>query len=71
MQSPSDGHGTLLSDIKSERLHWLWEKRIPRGKLTTLDGDPGLGKSLLTLDLAALWWPGGWSTTIHPATTEQ
>jgi AAA domain/Winged helix-turn-helix DNA-binding len=45
--------GTLLSDIKSERLYWLWEKRIPRGKLTTLDGDPGLGKSLLTLDLAA------------------
>jgi hypothetical protein len=46
-------HGTLLSDIKSKQLHWLWEKRIPRGKLTTLDGDPGLGKSLLTLDLAA------------------
>jgi AAA domain len=45
--------GTLLSDIKSEQLHWLWEKRIPRGRLTILDGDPGLGKSLLTLDLAA------------------
>src|SRR5712691_6250135 len=45
--------GILLSDIKSEQLHWLWEKRIPRGKLTILDGDPGLGKSLLTLDLAA------------------
>ena len=46
-------HGTLLSDIASEQIHWLWEKRIPRGKLITLDGDPGLGKSLLTLDLAA------------------
>jgi hypothetical protein len=45
--------GTLLSNIASEQLHWLWEKRIPRGKLITLDGDPGLGKSLLTLDLAA------------------
>jgi len=44
---------TLLSDIKSEQLHWLWEKRIPRGNLTILDGDPGLGKSLITLDLAA------------------
>ena len=44
---------TTLSDIKSEKLDWLWEKRIPRGKLTILDGDPGLGKSLLTLDLAA------------------
>ena len=49
----SEEFGTLLSDIKSEKLHWLWEKRIPRGKLTILDGDPGLGKSLLTLDLAA------------------
>ena len=45
--------GTLLSDIESKPLQWLWEKYIPRGKLTTLDGDPGLGKSLLTLDLAA------------------
>ncbi len=49
----SEEHGTWLSNIKSVQLHWLWEKRIPRGKLTTLDGDPGLGKSLLTLDLAA------------------
>ncbi len=53
MESPSEEHGILFSRIKSEQLHWLWEKRIPRGKLTTLDGDPGLGKSLLTLDLAA------------------
>ncbi len=45
--------GILLSDVKSESLQWLWEKRIPRGKVTVLDGDPGLGKSLLTLDLAA------------------
>jgi hypothetical protein len=49
----SEEHGVLLSNIKSKQLDWLWEKRIPRGKLTTLDGDPGLGKSLLTLDLAA------------------
>jgi hypothetical protein len=45
--------GTLLSDINSAQLHWLWEKRIPRGQLTILDGDPGLGKSLITIDLAA------------------
>jgi hypothetical protein len=32
---------------------WLWRDRIPLGELTTLDGDPGLGKSLITLDLAA------------------
>ena len=28
----SEDFSTLLSDIKSEQLHWLWEKRIPRGK---------------------------------------
>jgi hypothetical protein len=45
--------GTLLSTVKAERVSWLWPGRIPLGKLTILDGDPGLGKSVLTLDLAA------------------
>jgi archaellum biogenesis ATPase FlaH len=35
------------------KVDWLWPKRIPRGTLTLLAGDPGLGKSLLTIDLAA------------------
>jgi AAA domain len=34
-------------------MSWLWPGYIPRGTLTLLDGDPGLGKSMLTLDLAA------------------
>lgn len=42
-----------LADVKAEPLRWLWRDRIPLGKLTVLDGDPGLGKSLLTTDLAA------------------
>ncbi len=53
MEVKPEIQGTLLSDIKSEPLHWLWKKRIPLGQLTILDGDPGLGKSLLTIDLAA------------------
>ena len=44
---------TLLSDVAPEPVRWLWPGRIPLGKLTILDGDPGLGKSTLTLDLAA------------------
>jgi hypothetical protein len=32
---------------------WIWPGRLPAGKLATLDGDPGLGKSTLVLDLAA------------------
>src|SRR6266702_2294997 len=49
---------TPLSDFKSLPLHWLWPGHILRGKLTILEGDPGLGKSLFTLDLASrVTWP--------------
>lgn len=42
-----------LNQITREQLEWLWPGRIPLGKLTLLAGDPGLGKSFVTLDLAA------------------
>ncbi len=42
-----------LADIVSQPVRWLWRDYIPLGKLTILDGDPGLGKSLFSLDLAA------------------
>jgi hypothetical protein len=45
--------GILLSDVVEESVEWLWEGRIPLGKLTVIDGDPGTGKSALTTDLAA------------------
>ena len=45
--------GTLLSDVEPEKIEWLWDRRIPLGKITVLDGDPGNGKSALTTDLAA------------------
>jgi len=45
--------GTLLSAVTPTRVDWLWQDRIPLGKITILDGDPGLGKSVMTADLAA------------------
>ena len=45
-----------LSSIGSVPLRpvsWLWPGRLALGKLAILDGDPGLGKSLVTLDLCA------------------
>lgn len=42
-----------LSELQEEPVHWLWPGRIAAGKTTLIDGDPDLGKSLLTLDLAA------------------
>lgn len=51
-----------MSDVQPRRLEWLWPDRIPLGKLTLLAGDPGLGKSYVTCDLAArvsrgMVWP--------------
>src|SRR5207249_3283344 len=45
--------GGPMSEVQPEAVQWLWAGRIPRGKLTIIDGDPGLAKSLLTLDVAA------------------
>lgn len=42
-----------LAGVVARPVRWLWPGRVPLGKLTVLDGDPGLGKSALTLDLAA------------------
>src|SRR5947209_1514424 len=42
-----------LSDFQTQPLCWLWPGRIPLHILTILEGEPGLGKSLFTLDLAA------------------
>jgi hypothetical protein len=42
-----------MSTIEREHIEWLWAGRIPRGMLVMLDGDPGVGKSTVTLDLAA------------------
>src|SRR5258706_515693 len=39
--------------VEETGLRWLWPGRIPLGTITLVDGDPGLGKSLLTLDLVA------------------
>jgi hypothetical protein len=49
-----------LSQITSAPVRWLWERYLPRGKLAILDGDPGVGKSLLALDLAARLSRGGY-----------
>lgn len=46
--------GILLSEVEPREVRWLWPGRVPLGKLTIVDGDPGLGKSTAALDLAAL-----------------
>ena len=55
---------TRMDQVQSEAVDWLWDRRIPMGKITLISGDPGVGKSFLTLDLAARVskgsnWPDG------------
>jgi RecA-family ATPase len=42
-----------MDTIAPERVDWLWLNRIPVGRLTLLDGDPGAGKSFLSLAVAS------------------
>jgi hypothetical protein len=42
-----------MHSVPRRAVRWLWEGRLALGKVTILDGDPGLGKSLLSLDLIA------------------
>ena len=52
-----------LSDVEPEQVQWLWQNRVPLGKLTIKAGMQGLGKSFVTLEMASLittgrCWPG-------------
>ena len=42
-----------LSEVEPERVEWLWPGYLPLGKLVILEGDPDMGKSVITVDLAA------------------
>lgn len=75
-QANGDGESVLLRaitvrlvDVEPEEIRWLWPGRIPFGKLIIVEGDPGLGKSTVTLDLAARLSTGRSTPDGHP--TEQ
>jgi hypothetical protein len=42
-----------LADIEPKPVEWVWQNWIPRRAITILDGDPGLGKSTLAVDISA------------------
>jgi hypothetical protein len=49
----------LCCEVQPTVLDWLWPQYLARGKLVVLDGDPEMGKSLITLDLIARLSRGG------------
>ena len=43
-----------MSKIRPKPLEWAWEGLVPMGKLTLLTGDPGVGKSLVAMQVASM-----------------
>ncbi len=52
-EAPDNIEIVRLDSVTAEKVDWLWPGYIPLGKLTLIDGDPGLGKSLFSVDLAS------------------
>ncbi len=44
---------TRAADVTCRPVDWLWRNRVPRGMLTLFAGDPKLGKSFVTIAMAA------------------
>lgn len=42
------------SAVEPKPLQWVWEGYLPRGKLACLFGEPGVGKSLVAMQIAAM-----------------
>jgi hypothetical protein len=48
-----------LSQVQSGPRRWLWENRIPRDAVSACDGDPGVGKTGMLLNLVKTVCEGG------------
>jgi len=53
LRQPKDVAMIGLDRIEPKSISWLWPGRIPKGMLTLLVGDPGVGKSFCSIVLAA------------------
>jgi AAA domain/Bifunctional DNA primase/polymerase, N-terminal len=58
-----------LHEVEPEEVRYLWSGRIPYGKISLISGNPGVGKSILTIDLAARLtrgepMPGGFDSVL-------
>lgn len=54
LEEPKNDNTIICLDtVEAEKVEWLWYPYIPLGKVTLLEGDPGLGKSWFTMALAS------------------
>lgn len=50
---------TIASKVEMQKIEWLWQGFIAKGKAHMLTGEPGLGKSQITIDIASRLSNGG------------
>jgi hypothetical protein len=60
-----------VDTVERQEVRWIWPGRVPLGKLSVVAGDPGLGKSFLTLAMIATVtrgapWPDDPRTPTEP-----
>jgi|CXWL01.1.fsa_nt_gi putative DNA primase/helicase len=48
-----------VADVQAQPIRWLWPGRIAQGKVSIIAGNPGLGKSQVTVSMAATVSTGG------------
>jgi hypothetical protein len=64
LPAPQDDGDVCLAEVEEKSVEWMWPDRIPLGFVTVIAGRQGLGKSLVSLDIAARVttgtpWPDG------------
>lgn len=64
LETARPGNLPSLNGTQAKPVQWLWPQVMPAGKLTLLGGLPGLGKSQITVSMAAIIsrgdaWPAG------------
>jgi AAA domain len=64
--APPEPDLVCMADVQPRAVDWLFRPWLPRGEMTLLDGDPGMGKSTLALDLIARV-SRGWAMPPAPA----
>lgn len=66
-----DEKSTVISrcfaEIEPQPIDWLWFRRLALGKVNTLAGPPGLGKTQLATYFTAIVTTGGHGPTVRYA----
>jgi predicted ATP-dependent serine protease len=72
MYSETKGSAKIrsYSEINTKQIDWLWFPYIAYGKVTVIQGDPGVGKTTLALNIAALLSAGNACTECISASCE-